>query len=224
MSSVQGMGLCNAGAACPAGSAAAAGSGPCPGGFYCAPGADLQQCPLGSFCPASSTAARPCSPGAFCANPGLSAVSGNWYAVVLSGVCARVCLCAHGWPDLVVFWACCLLLTLLMFFSKFIAIYPFLRLHPVRTRIRSSAGSYCPIGSQQPTAYICAAGFYCPAGSSASTGAGQCRAGYYCSVGSVSATQAICSPGFYCSAGSAVNSGTGQCQVWRCVAVLLRLV
>ena len=73
----QGSGPCNPGRWCPAGSTGALGVSGCPVGFFCANGADRQQCRAGAYCPPNADQPVPCPSGRFCQTNGLSTVTGT---------------------------------------------------------------------------------------------------------------------------------------------------
>jgi hypothetical protein len=214
--SAQGSGPCNPGRWCPAGSTGALGVSGCPVGFYCANGADRQQCRAGSFCPPNAAQPVPCPSGRFCQTNGLSTVTGTCpggYFCSTGSVQSMLSGCSPG------------------FYC------------PAGSSTASGNGTcprgyYCPPQSAEPIVCEkgnvcgdnamsqpdpCPGGFFCPStglsaatpcpggfycakaadGSSPDAYTGTCQAGHYCPAKSTSPTQNVCRSGHFCPSHSA---------------------
>ncbi|KFO29182.1 hypothetical protein H920_09422 [Fukomys damarensis] len=160
---------------------------PCPAGFYCPPGtkyATQFPCPRGYYNPDSLThsldSCLPCPPGHYCGQENLTKASGP---------------CDAGWFCVLAAW------TARPFdldnYTSTNCLCP-----ATATGGKCPAGSYCPMGSPEPTP--CPPGSFC-ATSGLSIPSGPCQAGYFCAGGSMSPapeddiTGAPCPPGSFCS-------------------------
>ena len=168
---------------------------PCPASYFCASGAPVL-CPVGSFCPQSSTNPLPCPAGTYSTAAGAAS---NATCVP----CPASYYCASGAPVLCPAGSSC------PSYSFNATPCPAGTFSGASGAIACAAcppGAYCMAGSPAPT--LCPAGYYSASlglTSSAACTALPCTAppGFGCAAGSTSAANStLCPMGSYCPGGS----------------------
>ena len=166
----------------------------CPGGYYCPTGTglDWHPCPAGTYSNETGLAVedecRPCTPGHYCATPGLTKPTGLCYG-------GYYCVQAIAIPNPAVTNATDLIVESEREgsgnISSLCGLYP-------------SIGDICPVGHYCPngttTPIQCANGTY-----SDTEGQSECLlcpTGYYCLEGSVTYLDTPCPTGYYCPDGT----------------------
>lgn len=148
----------------------------CPVGYYCPNSSTIFECTAGQICPAGQTKWTKCEAGYFCSTTNTSEVCPAGFfcteGVTEPTRCNTGEYCGPGSTrnDTCPAGSYCAT-------PSEIAQCP--------------AGSYCPAGTSVPR--VCEVGNYCPAGSKVAT---PCTLGNYCDVGS--SVQTPCDAGYYC--------------------------
>ena len=170
----------------------------CTSGFYCASNAMTQPvvCPVGSYCPVSSSTYTSCPAGTFSPRKGVTQLSACTYCTAgmycaMSSMTAASGLCDPG------------------YFCTFGATTK----QPVSSSTASGVygpcaeGYYCPQGS--PLSLACPSGTYqsAPLTYSASQCI-PCTLGSYCTSTGLTSVQGACDQGYYCLLGTAVPRPT----------------
>ncbi|XP_023933458.1 uncharacterized protein LOC106181652, partial [Lingula anatina] len=208
----------------------------CPSGHYCPDGTRYDTeypCPQGTFNnltgSANSSACVQCTPGHFCASPGLSATTDQcdpgWYCTLRSylaqpsspegGACVPGEYCPRGSSAPI---QCddghfCPNATMSSTAGLCAAGYYCINGSITATPTgvggnQCSPGTYCPDGSWYET--LCPAGTYQPSnGATNETWCIQCTSGSYCNDSGLATPQGSCDPGYYCPGGQSVSNPNG---------------
>ena len=218
--------LCPPGSYCPQGQKGQENKEDCPAGFYCleqTPSPHYHPCPIGTFSNntnlSDDTFCEPCTPGFFCATPGLSEPTGLCQAKFYcpgntnqTEMYNNVCQPGHQCPEGSQQMKECPV----NFYSSQIAI---------ETCLNCPTGYDCPaLGTKNPV--LCPIGHFCdgsgnfpekcPVGSyNPYNGAESvedchcCPGGYVCDNSGISnvSEMSACDPGFYCPSGSTNSTG-----------------